>query len=180
MSSLSFRCFIGSSLAFFTGPLPLAVQQHGTVPEAVAAAGLRLPVVMVSSTTPVLDHPDMDLSGVDPNRFLYGLQGGAVSACGARLRPAFRALKTRLVMMKSVGTTDTSGHPPPFPIAPGMLIGNLPLGWGDGLPRPLPRSALIGGRHALLNPVHLEHLRTDLTNHPRARPGDEVERIGDD
>jgi alanine racemase len=148
---------------------------------AAAAAGLQLPVVMVSSTTPVLDHPDMDLSGVDPGRFLYGLQDSAVSLRGACLRPAFRALKTRLVMMKSVGTADTGGHPPPFPIAPGMLIGILPLGWGDGLPRPLPpgAAALIGGRRApLLNPVHLEHLRIDLTNHPRARPGDEVVLIG--
>ena len=149
--------------------------------EAAAAAGLELPVVMVSSTTPVLDHPDMDLSGVDPGRFLYGLQGGAVSARGARLRPAFRALKTRLVMMKSVGAADTGGHPPPFPVAPGMLIGILPIGWGDGLPRKLPSgaAALIGGRRApLLNPVHLEHLRIDLTGHPRARPGDEVALIG--
>jgi len=64
---------------------------------------------MVSSTTPVLDHPDMDLSGVDPGRFLYGLSGGAVSARGARLRPAFRALKTTLVMMKQVGAA-AGGH----------------------------------------------------------------------
>src|SRR5689334_17410873 len=52
---------------------------------------------------------------------------------------------------------------------------------GDGLPRPLPpgAAALIGGRRApLLNPVHLEHLRIDLTGHPGARPGDEVVLIG--
>src|SRR5262245_11841875 len=72
--------------------------------DAATAAGLQLPVVMVSSTTPVLDYPDMDLSGVDPGRFLYGLHGAAASARGARLRPAFRALKTRLVMMKPLGT----------------------------------------------------------------------------
>jgi alanine racemase len=149
--------------------------------EAAAAAGLQLPVVMVSSTTPVLDYSDMDLSGVDPGRFLYGVQDGALSARGARLRPAFRALKTRLVMIKPLGAADTGGHPPPFPVASGMLIGILPLGWGDGIPRPLPPGAagLIGGRRApLLNPVHLEHLRIDLTNFPCARPGDEVVLIG--
>jgi alanine racemase len=136
---------------------------------------------MVSSTTPVLDYPDMDLSGVDPGRFLYGLHGGAASVRGARLRPACRALTTRLVMMKSLGAADTGGHPPPFPVAAGMVIGILPIGWGDGLPRPLPpgAAALIGGRRApLLNPVHLEHLRIELTDHPRARPGDEVVLIG--
>jgi len=149
--------------------------------EAAAAAGLQLPVVMVSSTTPVLDHPDMDLSGVDPGRLLYGLQDGAISARGARLRPAFRALKTRLVMMKQLGAADTGCHQPPFPVAPGMLIGILPIGWGDGLPRRLPPGAvaLIGGRRApLLNPVHLEHLRIDLTGYPRAHPGEEVVLIG--
>jgi alanine racemase len=141
--------------------------------DSASAAGLQLPVVMVSSTTPVLDYPDMDLSGVDPGRFLYGLHGAAASARGARLRPAFRALKTRLIMMKPLRMADTGGHPPPFPVAPGMVIGILPIGWGDGLPRSLPpgAAALIGGRRApLLNPVHLEHLRIDLTGQQHRQP----------
>ena len=151
------------------------------VRNAAAAASLALPVVMVSSTTAVLDYPDMDLSGVDPGRLLYGVAGGAASARGAKLRPAFQSLKTRLIMRKSLGPAETGGHPPPFAVTAGMSIGILPIGWGDGLPRALPAgaSALIRGRRApLLDPIHLEHLRIDLTGHPEARPGDEVVLIG--
>ena len=50
------------------------------VRNAAAAAALALPVVMVSSTTAVLDYPEMDLSGVDPGRLLYGVTGGGASA----------------------------------------------------------------------------------------------------
>jgi alanine racemase len=151
------------------------------VRDTAAAAGLELPVVMVSSTTAVLDYPDMDLSGVDPGRLLYGLAGSAISARGARLKPAFQALKTRLILRKSLHSAQTGGHRPPFTINPGMSIGILPIGWGDGLPRLLPASAcaLLRGRRApLLNPIHLEHLRIDLTAHPEACPGDEVVLIG--
>jgi alanine racemase len=151
------------------------------VRTAAAAAGLALSVIMVSSTTAVLDYSDMDLSGVDPGRLLYGVAGGAASARGARLRPAFQSLKTRLIMRKSLGPAETGGHPPPFAVTAGMSIGILPIGWGDGLPRPLPAGscALIRGRRApLLDPIHLEHLRIDLTDHPEARPGDEVVLIG--
>lgn len=149
--------------------------------DAAHAAGLALPIVMVSSTTAVLDYPEMDLTGVDPGRVLYGIAGSATSARGARLKPAFVALKTQLIMKKPLGAAETGGHPPPFPVRPGMVIGILPLGWGDGIPRTLPddAAALIRGRRApLLNPVHLEHLRIDLTNVPEASPGDEVVLIG--
>jgi alanine racemase len=62
-----------------------------------------------------------------------------------------------------------------------MVIGVLPIGWGDGLPRRLPDNAvaLIHGRRVpLLNPIHLEHLRIDLTDVPEACAGDEVVLIG--
>src|SRR5262249_19520487 len=87
--------------------------------EASAAAGLQLPVVWVPGTPPVLAPPAWDLRAVARGRFLYGLRDGAISARGARLRPAFRALKTRLVMMKQLGAADTGCHQPPFPVAPG-------------------------------------------------------------
>ena len=62
-----------------------------------------------------------------------------------------------------------------------MRIGLLPLGWGDGFPRVKPdgASVLVRGRRVpLLPPVHLEHLRVDLTEVPEARLGDEVTLVG--
>ncbi|MGE0719391.1 MAG: alanine racemase [Alphaproteobacteria bacterium] len=148
---------------------------------AAKAAGVPVPVAMVSSTNAVLDHPEMDLTGVDPGRLLYGLSGSERPARVGTFRPALVGFKTRLVLRKPVGPEDADGASPPFVPRPGMTIGVLPIGWGDGLPRPLPKAAvaLIRGRMApLVGPVHLEHTRIDLTDIPEARPGDEVALVG--
>ncbi|MCC7275669.1 MAG: alanine racemase [Alphaproteobacteria bacterium] len=149
--------------------------------RAAADAGVALPIVMVSSTSAVLDHPEMDLTGVDPGRLLYGLSASAHPARHGTFRQALVGFKTRLVMRKTLGALDPGDFALPFAPRPGMRIGILPLGWGDGLPRPLPEgaAALVRGRRvALVGPVHLEHTRIDLTDAPDATPGDEVVLIG--
>ncbi len=153
--------------------------QFNAAQKAAESLGLRPPVVMVSSTSAVVKYPEMDLSGVDPGRLLFGLDAAGKRAQG-KFRPAFVALKTRILIRKILAMPPM-GVAPPFPVRPGMSIGILPIGWGDGLPRRLPEgaSALVRGKRApLLNPVHLEHLRIDLTDVPEAEPGDEVVLIG--
>ena len=60
------------------------------VMRAAAAHGIDVPVRMVASTSVVLQHPEMDLNGVDPGRILYGLKPSpapnrsAASPAGAR------------------------------------------------------------------------------------------------
>lgn len=149
--------------------------------QAVRAAGIDVPIAMVSSTNAVLDHPEMDLTGVDPGRLLYGLTGSQAPIRQGRFRPALRAFKTRLLLRKEVAPEDADGEAGPFVPRPGMAIGLLPLGWGDGLPRRFGPDAavLVRGRRApLLAPVHLEHSRIDLTDCPAARAGDEVVLVG--
>jgi len=146
-----------------------------------ASAGVKIPVAMVSSTSAVLDFPEMDLTGVDPGRLIYGLSGSSSPARRGAFRPALLAFKTRLLIRKSIGPDDGDPASPPFAARPGMTVGILPVGWGDGLPRPLPSAAtaLIRGRRApLIGPVHLEHTRIDLTEVPEARAGDEVVLVG--
>lgn len=148
---------------------------------AAAAAGIALPIRMLASTGVVLDFPEMDLNGVDPGRLIYGLRPAPTSRRQVELRPALRGFKTRLIMRKSLAEADTGGLPTPFAMRPGMVLGLLPVGWGDGYPRRIPAGAcaLVRGRRvALLGPVHLEHLRIDLTDVPEAALGDEVVLIG--
>ncbi|WP_258598211.1 alanine racemase C-terminal domain-containing protein [Mesorhizobium sp. AR07] len=62
-----------------------------------------------------------------------------------------------------------------------MRIGVLGIGWGHGLPRDLPfgASAIIRGKRVpLLAPLHLEHVRVDLTRVPDAALGDEAVLLG--
>lgn len=141
---------------------------------------LRPPVVMMSSTSGVLNHPEMDLDAVDPGALFFGVAEGTSGARPMPLQPALKTVRTRLVSVKrvdrSLGTVpDDAG------LRRGMLLGVIGMGWGDGLPRQLPPniSALVRGRRArLLSPSHLEHIRIDLSDVPDARFGDEVVLLG--
>lgn len=172
---------------FSYGAAPTRAQYRGQFDRmeaalrAAAAAGVEVPIAMVSSTSAVLDFPEMDLTGVDPGRLLYGLRGSTSPARRGDFRPVLTAFKTRLLIRKTIGPEDADPDAPPFAPRPGTRIGILPLGWGDGLPRPLPAAAvaLVRGKRApLVGPVHLEHTRIDLTGVPEARPGDEVVLVG--
>jgi alanine racemase len=144
------------------------------------AAGTRPPIAMVSSTAGVLGYPAMDLEAVDPGALFVGIAGTDAPVRPLTLRPALKGISTRLVSVKRI---DASLGPiPDLPgFAPGMIIGVLGIGWGDGFPRHVPAraEALVRGQRArLLPPTHLEHLRIDLTDVPDARFGDQVLLLG--
>ncbi|UFN48511.1 alanine racemase [Roseomonas sp. OT10] len=149
--------------------------------SALRALGITPPVEMISSSETVLAHPEMDLSGVDPGRLLLGVTPVASPARPIRLRPVLTAFRSRLVAVKEVASvlrTDEAGAP--FPIRPGMRVGVLPVGWGDGLPRRMAPGAAVlvrGQRAPVLPPIHLEHLRLDLTGID-AGLGDEATLFG--
>ena len=152
-----------------------------TVMHEAASHGIDVPVRMVASTSVVLQHPEMDLNGVDPGRILYGLKPSPVSSRDFPMRPAVSAWKTRLILTKWIEPEDAGGFAGPFPVRERRRIGVLPLGWGDGIPRHLPAQAvaLVGGTHVpVVGPVHLEHMRVDLTDVPDAEIGDEVVFLG--
>ena len=142
--------------------------------------GLRPAIAMMSSTEGTLRYPQMDLDAVDPGALLVGLTETDHAVRRLDLRPALKAIVTRLVAIKRV---DASlGPVPDIPgFHPGMTLGVIGFGWGDGFPRTVPpgAQALVGGRRVrLLPPAHLEHLRVDLTDVPEARLGDEVVLLG--
>lgn len=148
--------------------------------RAIATAGITPPLRIAAGTAAVLHYPELDFDAVDPGRLLYGI-GFAGTRRDLGLRPALKALRTRIVHRKPLGDADTGGFATPFPWRAGMVIGVLPLGWGDGYPRPVPPGAvaLVRGRRApLLGPTHFEHLRIDLTDVPDANYGDEVTLVG--
>ncbi|MFE0017879.1 alanine racemase [Mesorhizobium sp. NPDC059054] len=148
--------------------------------ETATASGTRPPIAMMSSSGGVLQHPQMDFDAVDPGALFIGLSETGPIARPVVLRPALKAISTCLVSVKRI---DASLGPlPDMPgFRQGMTIGVLGMGCGDGLPQRLPAqaAALVNGKRArLLPPVHLEHLRIDLTDIPNARFGDQVLLLG--
>ena len=156
-------------------------RMHAILQE-VDGRGIRPDVAMMSSTASVLNYPEMDLDAVDPGALLVGLPETGNPNPGRHLilRPALKRISTSLVAVKRL---DASlGPVPDLPgFHAGMLLGVVGFGWGDGFPRKVPRGAeaIVGGKRVpLLPPTHLEHLRVDLTDVPKALFGDQVVLLG--
>src|SRR4051812_40477222 len=93
----------------------------------VRSLGVEVPVEMISSSSTVLDFPDMDMSAVDPGRLLYGLTPSDAPRRSIQLKPALAALKTRLVLKKRVENIGSRTAILPFAPKPGMVVGVLPI-----------------------------------------------------
>jgi alanine racemase len=147
----------------------------------IEAAGIDVPVRMVSSSAIILSHPGADLNAVDPGRLTIGQSFPSIKERERSWRHALVGLRSHLVMVKSLEDIGDVMPAPFLPLRPGMRIGLIPLGWSDGYPRKLPDNAtalLHGKRVRLLGPSHSELLRVDLTDVPEASLGDEVVLLG--
>ena len=149
--------------------------------QAIATAGIEVPIRMVSSSAIILSNPEADLNAIDPGRLVLGHDFPAVPGRERAWRHALVGLRSRLVMVKSLA--DPRGvMPAPFlALRPGMRLGLIPYGWSDGYPRRMPAAAtaLVRGRRVrLLGPTHSELVRVDLTDVPEAELGDEVVLLG--
>jgi alanine racemase len=148
---------------------------------AIARSGIDVGIRMVSSSALLLEHPDADLDAVDPGRLMMGIGFPSIPERRMQWRHAVRAIKSRLVMVKSL---DHGGCVPEAPFLPdrqGMRLGLIPLGWSDGYPAKPSKVAdvLVRGRRAcVVAPIHSELMRIDLTGIPDAAVGDEVVILG--
>jgi alanine racemase len=147
--------------------------------DELAAGGIDVPVRLLASTPLVLRFPHTYLNAVDPGRMLYGIAFEGDGPRGTALRPALRALKSRLIEVKPLAARERFAEQGPFPLSASMRLGVIPLGAADGLLHLHAGRVLVRGRSApILGGPNLEHTRVDLTGVPDARVGDEVVVIG--
>jgi alanine racemase len=154
------------------------VGRFTAVVDELEARGVRVPIRLLASTPFVLRFPHTYVNAVDPGRMLYGITfPGEPSP--APLRPAFRALTTRLIAVKELLPRERFAEKAPFPVTAPMRLGVVPMGSADGLLWLSAGRVLVGGRAAPIVAGHsLEHTRIDLTGIPDARVGDPVVIIG--
>jgi alanine racemase len=149
---------------------------------AIQAAGIAVPVRMISSSAIILSNPEADENAVDPGRLMLGIGEFPARADRQRSwRPVLRGLRSRLVMVKSLAEPGDVPRAPFLKLRPGMRIGLIPYGWSDGYPQTMPptATALLHGKPVrLLGPTHSELMRVDLTDVPDAAVGDEVTLLG--
>lgn len=124
---------------------------------------------------------DGAFTAVRPGIGLYGVPPAPHLATAAALRPAL-ALRTRLARVRQVpaGTGVSYGHA--YVAERERLIGTVPFGYGDGLPRRASPGGhlLVRGRLVpIVGRVCMDLCMVDLSEVPEAREGDVVTIIGE-
>jgi len=142
------------------------------------ARGVRVPVRLLAASPFVLRFPHTYLNAVDPGRMLYGITFPGETP-PIPLRPALRALTTRVIALKELAPRGRFADLAPFPVTAPLRLGVIPMGSADGLRWLHAGRVLVRGRAVpLLGAPSLEHTRIDLTSVPAASVGDEVVIIG--
>ena len=146
--------------------------------DELARIGIDLSVRLAESSVTVGLGRRVRLNAIDPGHLLYGFLPSGRTEAPAGLRPAFVALRTRILQVKEVsrpGFADVA----PVPHRDGLRVAVIPLGRSDGLRSLTCGEVLVRGRRVpIVGRLSLEHTRIDVTDVPDCRAGDEVVVIG--
>jgi alanine racemase len=160
-----YRAYLSWQFDRYTRALA-ALREHGVEPK----------TRMAASSGVLVQTEQMYLNAIDPGHLLFGMYPSAPRLVQLDLRPAFRALKSRLIQVKMVQRSAFLEQAA-FAIHPGMRIGVFPFGIADGMLQASGAHVLVNGRRAPKLSVSLEHTRIDLTDIEASR-GDEVVIVG--
>jgi alanine racemase len=143
-----------------------------------AGQGMYVPIRLGESSATLGSQERPRLNTIDPGHLLYGILPVGRSARPPGLRPALRSLTSRIIHIKTINRWEYQEQSP-VPLRPGMRIGVIPIGRGDGLRSlTLGHVRVRGNLVPVVGRLSLEHARLDLTDAPGCRVGDEVEIIG--
>jgi alanine racemase len=150
--------------------------------EHMEVEGIRVPLVHASNTAGALNVPAARLGAIRVGIGLYGYDPSR-GRCGAPpLRPVL-TLHSRVARVTPIAPGTGVGYGHEFRAAATTVIGLVPIGYGDGLPRQLGLGrgrVLIRGRASpIVGRVSMDQITVDLTGIDEARVGDEVVLIGE-
>jgi alanine racemase len=148
---------------------------------AIAAAGLRPPLVHAANSAGALAHPRARHDLVRAGIAIYGLRPGpGVGHLCSDLRPAL-SLRARVSQVKRVAAGEGISYGLRHTFARDTTVATLPLGYADGVPRRLfaaGGAVLLGGRRRpIAGVVTMDQLMVDCGDDP-VGVGDEAVLIG--
>jgi alanine racemase len=149
--------------------------------EALAAAGVRTPLVHLANSAGVVAAPAAHFTMVRPGIMLYGYPPAPHLAERAGVVPAMR-LATAIAQVRRVPAGRAVSYAGTFVTGRPSVIGTLPVGYGDGYHRLASNRAAVvvrGRRATVAGRVCMDHTMVDLTDVPDAREGDRVVLFGD-
>jgi len=142
--------------------------------------GVRAPLRHAANSGAIFDLPGAHLNLVRAGIALYGYHPAGPDADGEGLRPAL-TLRTRLMRVETVDAGTGVGYNHTYRTARPTALGLVPLGYADGLPRPLSNRGhmLVHGRRCpIVGRVSMDQTVLDLADAPGATVGDDVVVIG--
>jgi len=151
---------------------------------ALAADGIRPPVLHAGNSAGALVHPASRYQMVRPGIAIYGLAPASSMrshpAVGP-LRPAL-SFKAEVSYAKEVAAGEGLSYGLHYRLSASSVIATVPVGYADGAPRRLSQvggEVLIGGqRHPIAGSVTMDQILVDCGPRSAVKPGDEVVLIG--
>jgi alanine racemase len=127
--------------------------------------GLRVPIIHVANSAAAIDLPDSRFDMVRPGLSVYGYHPSAQMHNKPNLRPAMKVVSF-LMMVKKISAGSCLGYGCTYKADDDMIIGLVPIGYGDGYDRRLSNSGkmTIAGRLvSVVGRVSMDQTTVDLT-----------------
>lgn len=142
--------------------------------------GIRVPFRHAANSAALVTLPDSTLDLVRPGIMIYGCDSGFRGRLPVEMRPAL-SWKTLVAHLRELSPGESVSYGRTFVASRPTIIGVLPVGYADGLPRRLSNrgEVLVRGRRAsMVGTICMDMTMVDLTRVPGASVGDEVVLIG--
>ena len=157
------------------------VQRFDGVIDALAAHGVRPPILHAANSAGALTRPDARYDMVRCGIALYGLSPSPPLVGMADLHPAL-ALKAQVTLVKRIDAGEAISYGLRYRLERPSFIATVPIGYADGVPR---RLAALGGevliagrRRPIAGTVTMDQITVDCGDDEAVAAGDEVVLIG--
>jgi len=145
-------------------------------------SGLQFKITHIANSAATINYPHMHLDLVRLGISLYGLYPDVRMAIQPKinLRPVM-SVKTQLIHIKEVPKGTPISYGCSFTTSRKSIIGTIPMGYADGIPRALSSRGEIlvrGRRCPVVGLVCMDQFMVDLTDLREGKIGDEVVFLG--
>lgn len=135
----------------------------------------------VCNSPALLGWPDVRSDWVRPGLMLYGANPlAAASVLTARLRPVMN-MRSKVIAERWIDAGEPVGYGARFVASERTRVGVVAMGYADGYPQFAPNGTPVvidGQPGVLIGRVSMDMLTVDLTAHPRAGVGSDVQLWG--
>lgn len=140
------------------------LDRFNTAVESIKKAGLDPGIVHAANSGAVLLHPEASFNMVRPGIMLYGYPPAGELSARLPLEPVME-LVTRIVFIKKVKKGEAVSYGGTWIAPEDRVIGTLPIGYGDGLPRSLSGNFQVliqGTLYPLVGRICMDQCMVDL------------------